>query len=71
MDRKRVLDTSAIIKSIFKPPKVLSSEMYKSDMGTIKNAVAGKAYMLQRRNTEYAAYIHGPAHEFPERLEER
>ncbi len=37
----------------------------------IKNAVADKAYMSQKRNEKYAAYIHGPAHEFPERLEER
>jgi len=49
MDRKGVLDTSAIIKSIFKSPKSLSSEMYKREMGTIKNAVADKAYMYKNK----------------------
>jgi len=42
-----------------------------ADNETEEHALCGKAYMSQQQITKYAAYIHGPAHEFPERLEER
>ena len=42
-----------------------------ADNETVETALWGKAYMLQRLNAKYAAYIHGPAHEFPERSQKR
>jgi predicted nucleic acid-binding protein len=55
MDRKGVLDTSAIIKSIFKPPKSLSSEKYRREMGTHK-----KCRVLIRRLEEQGVDIFIP-----------
>jgi len=46
---KGVLDTSAIIKCIFKPPKSLSSGIYKREMETHKKCSGDKAYMYKNR----------------------